>query len=70
MFIYFVFLDSVVDRYVFIAILFTFLFFLLKEERPFHISCNTGLVAMNFFNFFFSGNLFICPLILDDSFAS
>ena len=37
--------------------------------RPFNISCNIGLVVMNSFSFFLSGKLFICPLILNESFA-
>ena len=33
------------------------------------MSYNTGLVVMNSFSFFLSGKLFICPSILNDSFA-
>ena len=43
-------------------------FFLVLKKRPFNISCNTGLVVMDF-NFFSSGKLFICLHILLDSFA-
>ena len=37
--------------------------------RPCNISHNNGLVVMNSFSFFLSGKLFICPLILIESFA-
>ena len=33
------------------------------------MSCNTGLVMMSSFSFFLSGKLFVCPVILNDSFA-
>ena len=63
------FLDSIVDRYIFIAILlFTFDLLLLllllpsfpalPPSWPFSISCNSGLVVMNFFSFFLSGKHF------------
>ena len=37
--------------------------------RPFNISYNSGLVMMNSFRFTLSGKHFICPSILNDSFA-
>ena len=65
------FLGLVVDGFDFLAILmFTvliFLFFLNKS--PFNISWNNGLVMMNSFSFTLSGKHFICPSILNDSFA-
>ena len=62
------FFSSIVDRYVFITILF-FFFHSSSWRRPFNISYNTGLVMMNPIRFFLSGKLFICPLILNDSFV-
>ena len=62
------FLDSIVDSYVLIAILlFTVLiiFFL----SSFNVSYNNCLVMMNSFNFTLSRKHFICPSILNDSFA-
>ena len=55
---------------VFIALLLfivLILFFFLVS--PFNISYNNGLVTMNSFSFSLSGKLFICTLILNDSFA-
>ena len=43
-----------------------FFFFL---NKSLYISYNNGLVMMNCFSFFLSGKLFICPLILNDSFS-
>ena len=40
-----------------------------EEKKKKNISCNTGLGVMNSFSFFLSGKLFICPSILNDSFA-
>ena len=58
-------LKVIVDRNVFIAVLlFIFLsFFSSSYGRPFKISCNTGLVVMNFFSFLLSGKLFICLIL-------
>ena len=63
--------DTIVNRYVFIAILLFIVlrfFFLLKED-PFNTFYNADLVVMNSFSFFLSGKLFICPPILNDSFV-
>ena len=62
------FLDSIVDRYVFIAILFIVLTLFLFLS-PFNISYNNGLVMMNSFSFLVYWKLFICPSVLNDSFA-
>ena len=67
-------LGSFVGSCEFIGILlfiFFYLFFLLllKEERLFTISYNIGLVVMNSFSFFLSGKVFICALMLNESFA-
>ena len=66
----FSFLGSVVDNYEFVVILlfivFIFFFFLIS---PFNISYKMGLVMMNTFNLTLSGKHFICPSILNDSFA-
>ena len=58
----------IIDRYVVIAILlfiYIYICFLLLKHNSF---CNTSLVVMNFIGLFFV-KLFICLLILNDSFA-
>ena len=40
-----------------------------SQISPFNISCNKGLVMMNSFSFTLSGKHFICPQIVNDSFA-
>ena len=62
------FLDLIVDRYVFFAIL-LFIVLILFLSKSLNISYNNGLVMMNSFSFFLSGKLFICLSILNDSFA-
>ena len=68
--VYWGFLDSVVDSCEFVAILvfivLIFIFFLISS---FNISCNNGLVMMNSFKFTLSGKHFICPSIVNYSFA-
>ena len=60
------FLDSIVDRHVFLVILmFIVLSFLFLLSKTFNVSYNNGLMMMNSFSFFLSGNLFICPSVLD-----
>ena len=63
------FLDSIVDRCVFIAILLFIVLIFFEKISPFDILYNSGLVMMNSFSFFLSGKPFIYPLILNDSFA-
>ena len=65
----FCFLDSIVDRYILILLLLLIFFNFFSSRRPFNISYSTGLVVMDIFSFFFSEKLFICPLILNDSFS-
>ena len=65
----FLFLGSVVDSCVcchFTVHIFDLLHFYIS---PFNISYNEGLVMMNFFNLTLSEKHFICPSILNDSFA-
>ena len=55
------FLDSIVDRYVFMAILlFIVLIFFFSQISPFNIS-NNNWVIVNSFSFFLSGKLFYLP---------
>ena len=64
----FCFLDSVVDSCVCHFTVHTFDLLFLKLS-PFNISYNKDLVMMNSFSFTLSGKHFICPSILNDSFA-
>ena len=62
------FLDSVVDSCKFVAIL-VFIVLIFFKKNPFNISCNNGLVMMNYFSLTLSRKYFICPSILNHSFA-
>ena len=62
-------LDSIINRYIFIPFICSYFWCSFSERRPFNISYTNGLVMMNSFRFFLSGELFICSLILNDSFA-
>ena len=62
------FLDSIVDRHIFSAIL-LFIVLILFLSKSLNISYNNGLVMMNSFSFFLSGKLLICPSITNDRFA-
>ena len=65
----FVFLGSVVDSCQFVVILLFVFFIFFSQMSPFNISYNKGLVMMNSFNSILFGKRFICPSILNDSFA-
>ena len=65
----FVFLGLVVDSFEFVVILLSIVLIFFSQISLFNISYNKGLVMMNSLNLTLSGKHFICPSILNDSFA-